>query len=344
MNAITDAVRSSLPARHKSSGMGWESFNCVMCQAMGEPRADTRNRGGIVFNSDGGFAYHCFNCKAKVAWRPGMNFGKKTELLLKNLGLSWGEIRTLRFKAWQIRGQIEANVEVDYKPKKVKMTFNEVPLPEKSKSFKEWASESNPPKGFLNALNYIKSRGNCFLNAYTYYWTPNLRHSLNRRVIVPFYWEDKIVGYASRLVTAQTSTELRYFSESPHNYLFNNKVLYIKERQYLILVEGVFDAIAIDGIGLLGSSLTNDQINWINSSKKEIIFLPDRNKASDAIIDVAINEKWNVSFPEWESDVDDVAKAAGRYGKIYTLKSILDSRQESKSAINVRRRRWCKLR
>lgn len=341
-NLIVDTIMAALPAKRKHVGSGWQSFNCVCCTAMGEPRPDTKGRGGIIFTSNGGFSYHCFNCKLKVHWEPGSYFGKRMLIFLKCLNLTREQIRKLKFKAWQMRGQLDMNMEVEYKPTWAKIHFDEIELPNKAMTFEDWVILDTPPSGFMNAVEYLNKRSEYFLTAHTYYWTPSLKHNMNRRVIVPFYWNSKIVGYTGRLINGNPSSSMpRYYTQVPENYLFNNKVLYLQDRVYLIIVEGVFDAIALDGLGLLGSSITNHQISWINSAGVTPIFLPDRDKASDPMIDVAIEQNWDVAFPDWEDDVHDAAKAVGRYGRIFTLKSILESRESSKIAINVRRKRWC---
>lgn len=54
ITAIQDAVRLLLPHRRKTNATsGWISFNAPCCVHNGET-ADTRGRGGMVLNADGG--------------------------------------------------------------------------------------------------------------------------------------------------------------------------------------------------------------------------------------------------------------------------------------------------
>ena len=54
LNTIQDAVRLILPGKRKTnSSSGWISFNAVCCHHNGES-ADTRGRGGMMMNADGG--------------------------------------------------------------------------------------------------------------------------------------------------------------------------------------------------------------------------------------------------------------------------------------------------
>jgi hypothetical protein len=87
----------------------------------------------------------------------------------------------------------------------------------------------------------------------------------------------------------------------------------------------------------LGDHLSLDQCQWLNNTGKKIIVLPDREKEGGALVDIALRENWFVSFPPWDTDVKDAADASKKYGKLYTLWSVLDSRTNNKLNINIRR-------
>ena len=61
------------------------SFNAQCCHHNGHT-ADTRGRGGLISNPDGGVSYHCFNCGFKASWQPGRNFSHKLRKLLQWMG------------------------------------------------------------------------------------------------------------------------------------------------------------------------------------------------------------------------------------------------------------------
>ena len=73
---------------------------------------------------------------------------------------------------------------------------------------------------------------------------------------------------------------------------------------------------------------------------REIILVPDRDRAGQQLIDDALEYGWSVSFPEWEPDVKDINDSVVRYGKLFTLKSILDAKQTSRLKINLLRKRY----
>jgi hypothetical protein len=105
-----------------------------------------------------------------------------------------------------------------------------------------------------------------------------------------------------------------------------------------LVLEGPFDAIAVDGIGVLGRELNSQQIAWLDSSLAEKIVVPDRERRNQELIDVALAQGWSVSFPDWEPGIKDAADAAAKYGRLYTLKSIIDSRTSGPTEIAIKRK------
>jgi hypothetical protein len=65
---------------------------------------------------------------------------------------------------------------------------------------------------------------------------------------------------------------------------------------------------------------------------------PDRDKSGKSLVDAAIANGWEVSFPNWANDVKDVGKAVQCYGRLLTLQSILISTIENPTKIMVKRR------
>ena len=111
-----------------------------------------------------------------------------------------------------------------------------------------------------------------------------------------------------------------------------------KERKYTVIVEGVLDALSINAVSSLGNKLTQPQIDLINGIGNTVIVCPDRDKAGTNLIDVALENNWMVSFPEWEDNIKDTADAVKEYGQVYTLKSIIQSAENNTAKIEVLKR------
>jgi len=177
-----------------------------------------------------------------------------------------------------------------------------------------------------------------------YFWTPtayskgdvNFR-DMRHRLIIPFYWKGQLIGWHAR--TSKNQKHFRYVGDTPRDYLFNCDVMELYERKYILLVEGVLDAVALDGVATFGNSLSDEQIRWINVIGKEVILLPDHDEAGQGLIDVAVKNKWSVSFPWklWDEDIKDGADAVKRYGRLWTLKTIIDAKANGKTKIETLR-------
>ena len=57
---------------------------------------------------------------------------------------------------------------------------------------------------------------------------------------------------------------------------------------------------------------------------------------------VAIKHGWSVSFPPWEEDIKDASDAVVRYGRLFTVKSILESIETNGTKIKILAKSRCK--
>jgi DNA primase len=172
-------------------------------------------------------------------------------------------------------------------------------------------------------------------NDYPYYWTPRTETKFDRRVIIPFFWQGEIVGYTARLAVRGNP---KYFTSTPAGYVFNMD-RQTEDRKFVIVTEGPFDAIAIDGVAILGSDIGDAQVDLIESLNKQIIMMPDNDSAGNKLITQALKYNWDVSFPTWYDTCKDINEAVLNYGKIFTLKNILDNVQSTRLKIQLHQKR-----
>ena len=92
-------------------------------------------------------------------------------------------------------------------------------------------------------------------------------------------------------------------------------------------------------VGILSNNINDAQADLVDSLGKDVIVVPDRDESGQKIIDTAIEYGWSVAFPDWEDDVKDVSDAVDKYGKLYTLWSIINSAQQSKIKIELMRKK-----
>ena len=53
------------------------------------------------------------------------------------------------------------------------------------------------------------------------------------------------------------------------------------------------------------------------------------------MLKAAIDNGWSVSMPPWDEDIKDVADAVKRYGRLYTLATILHYKESNEIKIQL---------
>lgn len=324
MNDIQSSLLSLLPPKRKNTSGGWISFNAPCCAHRGE-RPDERLRGGVRIENDG-FVYHCFNCNFAAGWQPGKLLSKNTKDLFKWVGMNDSDIGRLNLAALKIK---------DDQPvlkKTLNFDLKEIVLPEGAMSIMEWINTGYLPdvsEDIGKIIDYIVSTRGMDLEWYNWMWSPAPGYI--DRVLIPFYQDGKIVGYTGRKIK---EGKPKYLTDSQSGYVFNIDAQ-THDRKYVIVVEGQFDAIAIDGVGLMTNEPNDAQVARLTSLGREVICVPDRDNPGSKMLKHAIKNNWSASLPPWGDDIKDVADAVKKYGRLYTLTTILHYRVAGEIKINL---------
>ena len=338
MNIIQQTVLDNLPSKRKTAPSGWTSFNAQCCTHLGHSQ-DTRGRGGIITAPDGSISYHCFNCNFKSTWRPGWHFNFKFRRLLSWFGVAQNDVQRLVFEAMRIREElVDVVEEIDKQQEKIE--FDPRPLPEESADIRQIATmmaldpNYETTQNFRDVVSYAVDR-KINTQRYPIFYSTSSNVNMDRRVIIPFTWQDKIIGYTARAM--DPSIKPKYFNSYDSNYVFNTDAQ-TKDTKFVIVCEGPFDAMAVDGVAILSNNINDTQAEIIDRLGKRVIVVPDFDRAGQRMIQDAIEYDWEVSFPTWSETCKDVGEAVQRYGKLFVVKNILDNAQASKLKINLMRK------
>lgn len=336
---VLDFVKQTMPASWRLTPSGWVSGNCPMCVTRGH-KADTRRRGGIMFVDDK-FQYNCFNCSFKTGWSPGKRINENLKELLLKFGADPAQIQRVNFEL--LKQQENEDVAKQFIPEEkveeVKVAWADHELPAESKLLHEvdtdTLSEEELVK-FVQACEYLESRHLGFYP--NWYWSP-FKHFKNR-VTLPFYHNSKVVGYTSRWVGDTPDKETpKYYLQSPSNFVYNLDAQ--TKHEYVIVTEGQLDALLVGGVGMNGNTPSPKQCSIVEQLNKRIVLLPDADKAGMEMVKTAVKRGWNVSFPPWE-DCKDAGDAVQKYGRLFTVRSILDSVETSSTKIQIMAKQYCK--
>lgn len=324
MSIVAETVLTYIPAKRKTTPSGWISFNAPCCHHNGHT-ADTRGRGGVIQEADT-ISYHCFNCGFKCSWQPGRTFSWKMRKFLEWIGTPDDVINKVALDVMRLNEGVEARERIAQLP-----SFSSVPLPEDAVRIQDIQTHT---KHSLAVLEYMAAR-NLNLDDTNYYWSPSLGY--RDRFIIPFYYEKRIVGWTARSVLPNKNP--KYLTEVQPGFVYGldeqgyNKI-------FAIVCEGQLDAIHIDGTALGGSEISDQQAMLLNKLNKDIIVVPDRDKAGSKLVERAIDLGWSVSMPDWDQDINDVGDAVDKYGRLYTLYSIVNTADESPLKIRLKAKKW----
>ena len=315
-------ILSYLPAKRKTSSSGWISFNAPCCVHNGENQ-DKRSRGGMKLSNEG-WSYHCFNCNFTTSFILGRNLSFKARKFLSWLNVPSEEIERLNLESLKhksIAGLLSER----------QQTANElqgIRFEERDIVFGELITEDREKE-----LDYLRARS---VPMDYPYMRPMLSTGRDS-IIIPFTYNHSIVGHCQRFLDDRTP---KYINDIQPGYVFGTD-LQNDAWNYVLVMEGVFDALSISGLAVLHADVNDAQVRLIRSLGKEIIVVPDQDEAGMRLVDRAVELGWAVSMPEWPG-CKDVNDAVIKYGKLATLITILEHRETSRIKIELRKKQIVK--
>jgi hypothetical protein len=309
-------VVSFLPGKRKQTSSGWVSVNAPCCVHRGES-ADRRMRGGIKSSPDGSFSWHCFNCGYTASFVLGRNLTFKARKLLEWMNVPQEEIERINLESLKhksIEGLIQERQVVADRIQGIE--FEERDLPADTQPLNEAGTA------------YLQKR--CIPLDYPYMYKTMPRNG----IVIPFTYDNQIVGHTTRFLDDRTP---KYIQDIQPGYVFGPD-LQKNNWQYAIVVEGVFDALSINGLAVLHAEINDAQVKLIRSLGREVIVVPDQDEAGMKLVDRAVELGWAVSIPKWPDGIKDVNDAVIRLGRLGTLLIILEAKETSKIKIEMRRK------
>ena len=313
-------VVSFLPAKRKQTSSGWLSINAPCCTHRGES-ADRRMRGGMKVATDGGWSWHCFNCGYTASFVLGRTLTFKARKLLQWLNVPTEEIERMNLESLKqknILGILNDRQQVAEKLSGIE--FEERDLPADTQPLNDQSTD------------YLKNR--CIPTDYPFLYKTMPRPG----VVIPFTHNNQVVGHTTRFLDDRTP---RYIQDIPHGYVFGTD-LQKSTWQYVSVVEGVFDALSINGLAVLHAEINDAQVRLIRSLGREVIVVPDQDEAGMKLVDRAVELGWAVSMPEWPAGCKDINDAVIQLGRVGCLLTILQAKETSRIKIEMKRKKLVK--
>jgi hypothetical protein len=171
------------------------------------------------------------------------------------------------------------------------------------------------------ALEYLKSR--C-IDPQSYPFHLSIDKDFENRLIIPYYRNSKLIYWQGRLFD-DTEKKRRYINPTVDkaNILFNYDKVFEYTDKPVIITEGVFDAIAIDGVAIAGSDLSQFHTTTFNRTKREKVFVIDKDikgyKLGKKVLELGYNITW------LDGHISDINDGIIKMGKLWTVQNILQN-------------------
>ena len=303
----------------KQTSSGWLSGNAVCCIHRGDTQ-DKRGRGGLKI-SDNGWSYSCFNCGYTASFVLGRNLTFKARKLLQWLNVPGEEIERINLESLKhksIAGLLTDRQQIVEKLSNIE--FEDRDLPADTQPLNDTSKE------------YLQNRNISLDYPFLYKTMPR------PGIVIPFTHDNQVVGHTTRFLDDRTP---KYINDIQPGYVFGTD-LQQSAWQYAIVVEGVFDALSINGLAVLHNDINPQQVELIKSLGRQVIVVPDQDEAGMKLVDRALELGWAVSMPEWPKGVKDVNDAVIYMGRVGCLLTILQARETSKIKIEMKRKKLVK--
>lgn len=322
-------IVSYLPAKRKQTPSGWISFNAVCCHHNGSSQ-DRRGRGGLK-STEQGWSYHCFNCGFTASFILGRHLSFKARRLLEWTNVPTEEIERINLESLRhknIQGILDDRQRTAQTVQGIEFEARELPeefvlvdnnMPVHWQYLRDRCVPEDYPIGMIHSL-------------------PDDKFNRRQGVIIPFTYDGRIVGHTRRFFDDRNP---RYIHDMQPGFVFGTDLQQESWTQ-VIVVEGIFDALSIRGLAVMHNTISDAQARLIRSLGKEIIVVPDQDKAGLDMVDRAVELGWSVSMPNWPSHIKDVNDAVIEYGQLGTLLTIMQAKETSKIKIEIRKKQFVK--
>jgi len=257
---------------------------------------------------------------------------------MKQFGIEESDIQRLQLELLKEQDVATLLLKQKKRDEPVHIDWAKMALPQGAVPIKDYAGGGSD---FVNAVEYLYERGFDITDNRLWYSDTKTPARMYKRFIVPFFYKGIPVGYTARWIGNPPEGMPKYYNQQPKNNFVYGLDSQTKDKNVVIVTEGQLDAIFTDGVAIGSNNINDDQANIIDSLNKRVIVLPDADSAGMRMVNKAVDRGWGVAFPDWDN-CKDAADAAMKYGRLYTLRSILDSVVTNTTKIKVLAKGYCK--
>lgn len=319
MDRIEELIRTYIHLPARPSTKGWYSVLCKVCNDHGRkgPRAAFRFE-------DEGVAYHCFNCDLKTTYYPHYKtVPKDMETVFDTFGIPDEEINKLRLTSLQERD--ESGQTIKTSDKRLILTPKELTLP------KHFYPLKGAKDNWAEIARYYLEDRKVDPDSYPFYLSTGkpkkIAQKWKKRLIIPIFKDEKVIFYQGRDLSEKAVKKYESPSDPKDRVIYGFDQLFKDEDRPLYVAEGFFDAFHINGVAILGNELTEPQIAWLNRSRRDKVYIPDRSPTGANTAETALESGWRIALPDI-GNCRDINEAIIKYGQLYVHNTLRENTLE----------------
>lgn len=335
--SLEDIIRQYVHLPHVNA-KGW--YPCV------HPICDHGKKGeraAFLFDNEVS-VFHCYNCGVKTKYDPNTHksMPHKMQNILSDFGIDESLWQQVVFDNLAL--QPNADQKIHKKVKSVEPLV--IPTPEEFYFLKDadvddqWAAKA---KTYLNKERNIDWEQYPFMLAHK---SDNMMmRKWLKRLIIPMYKNDNLIFYQGRDLSGTAQKKYQSPSTDAAKVLYGfDKLRNHGSNEPLYIVEGWFDAFLLDGVALLGNTISEEQEIHLNRCSRPKIYIPDRFGDGKEAALHALTLGWGISTPDIGSDphCKDITDVVNKYGKLYTMKTLAEQVATTEFAAKVQLEMYCK--
>lgn len=334
--SLEDVIRQHIALPHANT-KGWHA-----CVHLGCDHGNKGPRAAFLFVDDV-VVFHCYNCGVKTKYDPTSQRSMpiKMQTMMTDFGIPDIDWQQIVFNNMALQPRTPNNT-----PTALKIEPMVLPTPADF-YFLENATPSDPwatiAKEYLEVDRGIRWQDYPFMISTKS--DDMLMRKWYKRLIIPMYnRKNELIFYQGRDLTDTAQKKYQSPSVSKSNILYGyDKLFDFNNASPLYILEGWFDAFLLDGVALLGNTISEEQAVWLNKCKREKVYIPDRYGNGKEVAKHALSLGWSIATPDIGSDASckDMTDVVNKYGKLYTMKSLAE-RTTSGFAAQTQLELYCK--
>jgi hypothetical protein len=337
--SLEDIVRRYINLPSHASGTGWYPILCKVCNDSGKKGA----RAGFKFDNNK-VCYHCFNCGHATVYDSDSqkNMPEKMQTVLKDFNVPEDEWKQVLLTGLANRDKgIISGSNPSLNSLQINIEPTAISLPE---HFYLLADASPNDKWAQLASAYLEHERSVDPNSYPFMLArkqdnPELNHWF-KRIIIPIFKDQDPIFYIGRDLSGKQQRKYLSPSYSKDKILYGFSELFRQTEEPLYIVEGWFDAFVINGVAILGNEISEVQSIWLNKSRRNKIYIPDRIGDGWVAGEKALKLGWQISTPDI-ANCKDINEAVTKYGRMFVMKSIADNTTSDRFTAEVKLAKYC---